>query len=140
MKTRLTDEEVICTWMEPNAPKNGVIPNSERLNKFSPNGWWRYSMLACCWKQAILITCPEIERLGWLWKVEDRLSDGLWHGYCATFAVEFIDQEVAIESAVNHAAQINWDKMHLHATPAQKIAALAAVLRPEVEKAMEVVE
>lgn len=118
----MTDEEVICEWMEPDAPKDGRTPprNEFQLNKFSPNGWWRYSMLACLWKQPILHTCPPVECLGRLWEVEERLI-GL--GY-RTHIAERLSFEVW-RDAVSAAT---W-----HATPAQRIRALAVVLRPLVE-------
>src|ERR1700676_711258 len=75
----LTDEEVICAWMEPNAPKDGT--GGAALKKFSPLGWWRYSMVSCLWKQPILQTCAEVEKLGRLWEVEERLTEDQWLGY-----------------------------------------------------------
>ncbi len=111
----MTDPEVICTWMEPDAPANGGIPNSEILKKFSPKGWWRYNGLACNWKLPILIASQDKRSLfGYLWEVEDRLTDDQWREYA---------------NLMMDPAGIHHTRFLLHATPGQKIKALAAVLR-----------
>lgn len=114
----MTNTEILCTFMEPNAPENGGVPNVDFLKKFSPFGWWRYSGLSCNWKQPILDNCDQRLLLGLLWEIEERLTDEQWEDYRKTF----------------DPGLVRWFKDYMHATPEQKIQALAAVLGPLVEQ------
>jgi hypothetical protein len=109
----MTDEEVICEFMEPDAPKDGRTPprNEFQLNKFSPKGWWRYSMVSCLWKQPILIKCSPRERLGYLWEVEERLLELRKMRWVQ---VELVEMD------------LTWI---WHASAAHRIRAVAAVIR-----------
>jgi hypothetical protein len=115
----MTDVEVICAWMEPDAPENGGTPNVDNLKKYSPKGWWRYWSLSCNWKRPILISCERLLLLGFLHEVEEKLSEDQWEAY----AYRMMDP-----------AGIQHTRFLLHATAEQKIKALAEVLRSEVEK------
>ena len=107
----MTDEEVICTAME---ARPLHIPS--RLGEFV-TPWWIYHDKEQrppglgsldCWTPVDLT-------LDRLWLVEERLTDEQWDTY-------------AYDPAFNGSPR-GW----LHATPEQKIKALAAVLRPTVE-------
>lgn len=112
--------EIICGWMEPDAPPNGGVPGAEVLNEFSPKGWWRYNGLACNWKLPILVACQhQRELFGYLWQVEERLSDEQWVEYIKYFT-----------------KPLWFAKALLHATVEQKAIALAKVIQEtKAEKA-----
>lgn len=109
----LTNEEIICTWMM----------NGKRFGY----PWWVVT------NDGHLLPGPLT--LDALREVQERLSQEQWIGYCASFSV----QNIPLESTPNNLQSVGelvmWDKAHLHASAKQKIDALAAVLRPEVERA-----
>lgn len=110
----MTDAEVICEWMEPDAPKDGA--GGARLEKFSPQGWFRYSMLSCLWKRPILVACNEVELLGRIRRVEERIVAAPAPNALKGRYVQELSERVG-----------NGDLWF--ATAEQKIAALAAVIR-----------
>lgn len=118
-----TDAEVISMFMEPDAPANGGRPGIDVLNKFSPKGWWRYSMLSCNWKQSILTAGPKLEKLGRLHEVEARLADDQWEHYW--MLLDHLEVRKSPYLA-NHAKLF---RIYAHLTAEQKIAALAEVIR-----------
>jgi hypothetical protein len=115
---RLSDAEVICSWMEPR-------PTSLR-------GWWR-SSAGRWWIRRKRGTVPHnrVNTLDALWEVQERLTSEQWRLYRREFrlAVEREDGTFPLGERVHD---------YLHATPKQKIEALAAVLRPIVEASLRV--
>jgi hypothetical protein len=111
---RLTDEEVICTFMDerPSDGSGSVVTTPD-----SP--WWSYSyeikggLFHWTWHPGTLT----LERL---WQVEERLS---------------LDQAKQYDRLLN--ASPDYPILVWHCTPKQKITALAAVLRPIVERASQ---
>ena len=99
----LTDQEIICTWMEPKPEPPMRLPTEAE----SQSQWWKrvYNSLDRGWE-------PYTLTLDALWEVEERLTALEWGEYLLN--LPYIKREV------------------VHATPAQKIKALAAVLRPLV--------
>jgi len=120
-----TDETTICEWMEPDAPKDGT--GGGRLQKLSPMGWWRYSMLSCLWKQPVLHTCPKIEKLGRIYLVEERLTDDQWIQYSVCCWKWYTEAATANDYEISHINR--WRKVLMHLTADQKIKALAATIR-----------
>ena len=106
----MTDEAVICTWMEPEAAKAVVIDKAAT---------WKWHRLD--WSNNTIHTRPLT--LDALWEVEERLTDDQWWEYEVTLSAPYGPTVLA---------QV---KAHVHSTAAQKIVALAAVLRPIVEAA-----
>lgn len=96
-------------------PKDGKFSPTGELRKFSPDGWWRYSLLACNWKRPILDACPEIEKLGRIHIVESRLTAGQRKAYMADLT--------------GYGDDCAWRLVH--AGPEDKIHALAQALRAE---------
>ena len=119
----MTDAELICTFMEPHAPKDGTGYPSGVLKKFSPEGWWRYSMVSCLWKLPTLTVGSPLESLGRLHLVEERLTERQWRDY----------QRLLTEPVWSSSNPAVDGKAMIHATAEQKIRALAAVLREQVE-------
>ncbi len=118
----MTDAEVICTWMEPTPEPH--LAGSGR----SKGGWWARG--ANAGRDAFGPWIPAFEawnsrhRLGALWEVEERLD----YGQCGVY-----ERQVLCASGwATNAIESGWAL--LHATPEQKIKAIAAVLRPIVEK------
>lgn len=117
----MNDAVIVCTWMEPDLPNPSVVYSAH-----SPLWWWfagrRYSgddSSPWAWFTRDL-------DLDALWEVEERLPDELWQVYLGTLC-----------GWCNPYDGDSWDfsdtRMIAHATPEQKIAALAAILRPLVE-------
>jgi len=96
----MTDEEVICTWMEPK-------PDG-RAKRGASKGLWWIRVRGVRW-------FPSVLTLDRLWEVEDRL---IHQGRADEYRYSLVHR----------------DAYFFHATAAQKIKALAAVLRPEVER------
>lgn len=114
-----TDAEVACGFMEPDAPKDGTNQAGGELKRFSPKGWWRYSMVSCLLKQPILDMCAEVEKLGRLYLVEAKLSNEQWDRY---------------DNALGALWTVRLKNMParrflIHASAEEKLTALAAVLR-----------
>lgn len=95
-----TDEEIICTWMEPKPEPPLRLPTEAETN----SRWWKrvYNDILRGWE-------PHTLTLDALWEVEERLL-------------------MEHRAITLREYRIGW-----HATPAQKVKALAAVLRPLVE-------
>lgn len=112
MPNKLTDAEVICGWMEPKPVR--IWPQD------IPDGhWW-----SALWSTGTGWSwIPATLDLDALHEVEARLSEDEWWIYLG-------ELHVATKGVAAYAYR------HLiHATAAQKIAALAAVLRREVTDA-----
>lgn len=118
----MTDQEVICAWMEPKPP----LPNYWSGGYPSPKGWWYNVPISggrmdwIPWRNGRPMACD----LNALWEVEERLTDMRWLLYYTELA------EATKSLGLPHE---EW--RCAHATPEQKIKALAAVLRPLVETA-----
>jgi hypothetical protein len=101
----MTDQELICAWMEPRP-----IPSK---NGWRSSPWWKRKL-----RGARDYAHPRELDLDALWEVEERLTNEQWEKYLHEFA----------------RTQGYWPlRTLLHATPEQKIRALAQVLRPIVE-------
>jgi hypothetical protein len=98
-----TNEEQICTWMEPNFATMDLDDLQWHGLTSRPEGWWR-------------ISGPRQLTLDALYEVEERL---IALGYRAQ-----IDEQFSFEVWSNATAASTW-----HATAAQKIAALARVIK-----------
>ncbi len=113
----MSDEEIICAWMEPRPGEPSY--RSDR----SPGGWW----------QKVINYKPDIPYafkpreldLDALYEVQSRLTDEQWEEY---------DDEI-LPTLPRDLFELEIRKAYIHASPKQKITALASVLRPEVEKA-----
>ncbi len=115
----MSDEEIICGWMEPN-------PYSRTRSRDSEGGWWRL----IGWYRKTGTWHPRMDwTLDALHLVEKRLTDEQWFAYCAEFAVANLPEPT---SNPGYKETVAWDRAHLHADAKQKIKALAAVLRVEV--------
>jgi len=103
MATDLSDEEVICGFMEPK-------PEGSWMRDIQPT-WWYFSTfdLPIGWHVVNL----DLEQLH---EVEARLKDAQWRTY--------IDLIVPVKGNIYEEC-----KAFIHASAAQKIKALAAVLR-----------
>jgi hypothetical protein len=112
----VTDQEVICAWMEPE-------PIAAAASTVSAGGWWkRYAGVQRSGPAWVLTPfsgpwLPRALTLDTLWEVEERL-DAYQKGQYTTALLAII--------AVPFRCGWTW-----HATPEQKIKALAAVLRPK---------
>ena len=107
---KLSDEEIICQFMEP-MPQCGIRQILQ--DRLVIPIWW-----GCAWDgwQSIV---PDLTEL---YEVESRLSDEQWGEYGLKLAESLQSQ--------------GWQYVRnlIHASSAQKIRALAEVLRPEVER------
>jgi hypothetical protein len=102
----LSDQEVICAFMEPRPE-----PNTHGGTHRSARGWWFWSGT---WE-------PRTLTLDALWEVEEKLKQRPRGQRAAYYEHQGLLSEAT-------------DGESWHATPAQKIAALASVLRPLVEQ------
>jgi hypothetical protein len=118
-----SDEEIICAWMEPDyqATPFGL---HERCEK-SKGGWWERGRNGMWY--TVLGRCEDLELLGYLWEVEERLTAEQWAQYGAAMLGYSEGAIIRYPTAVEN-------KLLLHATPEQKITALAAVLRQSERK------
>lgn len=123
----IPDADVICRFMEPDAPENGGRPGIDALQKYSPLGWWRYSLLACNWKQPIFDRCPEVEKLGRLREVEAKLTNSQRQHYCVLI-FHFCCTEARTGNPIEDLLTKNRWAM-IHADAPTKLRCLAAVLR-----------
>lgn len=115
MPNQMTDEEILCTWMErrPAYTISATLTDGTDLPK-----WWE---IGSEWEWVpIKLTLIE------LWEIQDRLSDEQWEVYYHNLG-KYSNGGLVWNTPDR---QFRWA---LHATPTQKIAALAAVLRSEVE-------
>ncbi len=124
----MTDGEILCTFMEARPDKS---PTDYRpWRDFSDAGWWVGNMPGgdphkAHWV-ARLNACGEREELGWLHLIEVGLTEEQWHDYW---------RHILVRSWLGCADDQDYRaRVFLHATAAQKIAALASVLRAEVER------
>lgn len=110
----MSDEEIICAWMEPKP--NILAGDCVGL----PHQWWR----------RVGIT-SEVEpvrlTLDRLHEVEKRLTDAQWRHYCGLMFQHAKRPDANPIQDLTTATR----KALLHATVAQKIKALAAVLRAD---------
>lgn len=106
----MTPAEIICQFMEPKPS----MPPWKLLGR-SALGWWVASS-----DEDDAFWLPRQLDLGLLWEVEDRLTDEQWWKYESTLAGSGAAVRPLLEMV----------KAHIHATPAQKMAALAKVLAP----------
>ncbi len=111
----MTAAAVICTWMEPKSDE------PTRSGEHSPQGWWRARLSMSC---KYLVWVPADLTLDALWEVEDRLTEDQLDNYGYALV------DVVSESNGRYS-----DVLLIHATAEQKTKALAAGLRPIVEKA-----
>lgn len=103
----MTDEEIICTWMEP-------LPGFRGINyPKSVAGWWTAPN-----GQAKTPTTLDLDALH---EVEAQLTEELWEKY-----------EIALWAEITPNERI-YDREWIHATASDKIKALAAILKYEVE-------
>ncbi len=109
----MTDEAVICTWMEPEAAKAVVIDKAAT---------WKWHRLD--WSNNTIHTRPLT--LDALWEVEERMQ---------VEARNPDDDMPCIRRNLYLHLLSELAREYWHATAAQKITALAAVLRPIVEVA-----
>lgn len=118
----MTDDEVICTWMEPR-PKTqtGMIyrfyGNSSGIvdSLSTREGWWVCDEVILDGEPTTIIS-PRPLDLDALHEVEARLTDEQWWNYSNNFNMPCDFRAL------------------IHLSAAQKIKSLAAVLRPLVEK------
>ncbi|SRR5260370_1379040 len=96
-----TDEEVICGWMEPR-------PSGSLTNLLAD--WWLFRSVNAGW-------VPRTLTLDRLWNVEERLTEKQRDPYL----------DVIVRNTGLGPTTAGWDMAH--ATAAQKIKALAEVLR-----------
>lgn len=114
----MTNQEIICTFMEPR-PSAGFATDTASIG-----GWWRrYAGVGRSrpdWQSKPFNGpwLPHVLTLVELWEVEERLTDEQWEAY----------------SLVLVPSGDRFVRDRIHATPEQKINALAAILRPIVEK------
>jgi len=121
----MSNEEIICTWMEPK-------PNADETYWYparpSPQRWWMVSYGRV--REVDGITGepswqPRFLSLDALREVQDRLIDEQWEQYESWLC------RIAEPFPPEH-----WPlRVMLHVTALQKIKALAATLRPVVEAA-----
>lgn len=106
----MTDQEIICTWMEPKPTSSADAATGHK--------WWVW----LSGPNAVLFVCDPTLMLGLLWEVEERLIE---LGYR-----DHIDNAISFEVWRDAVSASTW-----HATPEQKVKAIAVVLRPLVEHA-----
>lgn len=121
----MTDEAIICAWMELK-PQLGPL-DMRPWQSVSVLSWW----VAAKFRKLDTPNewYPRPLTLDALWEVEERLTAEQRGTYYR--ALHTPDERDSQGRRV--ASRSNWDL--LHATPAQKVAALVAVLRPLVEVA-----
>jgi len=122
----VTNTEILSQYMEPRPEHPPWSWQSTiRWGAGSPLGWW-------CAKQepevyghwvSILDVCPDLEKLGRLHLIEERLTDEQWEFYHDELADAFI-------RLCGHATA----RRYTHATADQKIEALARVLGPSADE------
>ncbi len=110
----LTDEEVICGWMEPKPE-----PHTHGGTFRSGKGWWYWT--GATWQ-------PNVLTLDVLWGVEERLTEEQWERYYHQF-VRYDNPVDPVRWSVTD-RKYRWA---LHATSQQKVKALAEVLREAKE-------
>lgn len=104
------DTRIICEFMD-------RCPRSTTRSRDSDSGWWR--LVGCVREDGEWIpNAIDLNRAHW---VEERLTEEQWNRYINAFATP-IDRRLRMFA---------WDRVSalLHATAADKIKALAAVLR-----------
>lgn len=123
----MSDEEVICDFVEPLATIDCAAGGKRSLAD-----WWRRETAwsdTLVWKPWV----PARLTLDALWKVEDRLSEQQRRHYCV-----LIFHAVCTEARTSNLIEDTMTKNRwpmIHASAAQKIKALAAVLRVAVRNA-----
>jgi hypothetical protein len=132
----MTDQEVICTWMA-GAKPNTEPPDALERDLFGApltvaGGWWECH---CVYEEGdVPRWYPRDLTLDALHEVEGRLKDEQWGKYERRFnnkrVINKRCERCGADQLSHHRAS---SRALLHATPEQKIKALAAVLRPIVE-------
>lgn len=117
---RLTDEEVICEFME--AKPEAFLATGSQAHP-SVGGWWRsdFRFTSPSPNDGEYYWKPRKLTLDALHEVEARLTDEHWKEYCWRF---------------QRGGMCSWwenQRDFLHASAEQKIKALASILRPIVE-------
>lgn len=114
----MTDAEIVAGWMEKSPEAVSVC----QPGYYSDAGWWcnNGGWSATC---GVTVWLPAALNLDRLHLVEEWLSDEQWYSY-----IDFVWNIVRANS------RFPYERQFLHADAAQKLAALAQVLRPEVEK------
>jgi hypothetical protein len=116
----VTDQEVICEWME---PKPTERPGVHGANELWWRWGWRYVGPSLPQQQTPVEYCwlPRKLTLDALWEVEERLTKmgGWWDTYVWKLTDSILDDQ---------------PPSVIHASAGRKTAAIAAVLRPLVEK------
>lgn len=113
-RTEMTDQEIVATFMEPLGTRRfskGRLSNVQ----ISDGGWWTYTHEVRDGTQRTGYA-PRCDSLDALHEVEERLSNEQWIAY---------DDE--LRSSTTSAISLHFGL--IHATPFQKIRALATVLR-----------
>lgn len=119
MPSEMSDEEVICAWMEPR-PETPAV--RDWLTRYSDQLWW------------VLTDKPDGSPAGWLpgkltldrlRLVEERLTEEQWARYGE---LHFLRAEALC------GGRDDFRKGMLHASAAEKIRALAAVIRESAGK------
>jgi hypothetical protein len=103
-----SNEEIICGWME---PKPWEEPGQTTPKALLGSSWWDWAISYGSF--------PKPLTLDRLHEVEGRLTDEQWGQY-ATALSDLTPEYTGIVQTM---------KLYIHATAAQKIKALAAVLR-----------
>lgn len=118
---RLTDAEIICQWMEPR-PAKGPYDFRPWAN-VSPGGWWKTSPSR--------VGPPLVQFDKNEWVSRDLTLDVLWHVEARLILLGYraqIGDALRWEVWRNAVSASVW-----HATPEQRVKALAVILRPIVE-------
>jgi hypothetical protein len=123
----MTDQEVICAWMEPK-PDKGPF-DFRPWSDGTPGGWWE-AVPEARFCSPVNEWLPRTLTLDALWEVEERLvSEAL------EFESEKSSEQFCRMRLHDYQRQLikttNWQQWH--ATAEQKIKVLAQVLRPIVE-------
>ena len=110
--TQLSDAEIVCSFMEPK-------PDAARVE----NDWWTDEIQLIRGEHRSEVVPVDLT-LDRLWLVEEQLDDQLWYDYCLSLD-GLIGYKVTTTSLF---------RSYVHVSAEQKIKALAAILRPLVEK------
>ncbi len=120
----MTDEEIICGWMEPKPPEDSApLSRTYRGDIFSDGEFWMADEYTTVWH-----VVPLTLDLDALHLVEARLTDIQWATYQLALA-SVIDPKKRISEQELLAMRPWVWKLFQHASAEQKIKALAAVLR-----------
>lgn len=124
---KLSEEEVVATFMEKKPNVNGLMSASV--------GWWVLHAIAKFSGEVGGVSVAYLPRdltLDALHEVEAKLSDRQRQYYCALIFQRCCGAARTMNPIEDLLTPNRWGMIHTSA--AQKISALAQVLRPEVEK------